>query len=398
MPGSPVGYVLIPLNRTGWLASSNDVYYGAAANVLDGNNSTIWATNGTIPCWCTIDMANPTPSGYGGNSISAPLIAGALTVVSVHWEGALGTPTISDGTNTYNAIVALQHPTVTLNLAIFAFVPVSTATFTITTTANNSFLQMIYQQFYGVSSVAVDASVSGTGSGASVSSGSLTTTNASDLLVATCCGYHNAAVFTAGSGWTAGPMINGADCGGLEYQQVSATGPYTGTFGYNSDYWVCIEVAFKGTTGAPPYPTFDTVTVLPRQDGWADDPGSITINVSNDGSTWTAVYSQTGIPLSASLKYFGPFSGGAVTYRYMQYYISVIATGARVYQGACEINVGTTVALYATAENVAPPITNANMGAMHQASASGRTIITAFNADVQAKHQLVKTAPVAPHH
>lgn len=133
-----------PLNRTGWVASSNDVYYGAAANAIDGNTSTIWATNGTMPCWLILDM---------------------LTAQ-----------------------------------------------------------------------------------------------------------------------------------------------------------------------------TFSEVTVLPRQDGYQDFPGSISIFVSDDGATWgTAVYSTTGLPNNSSLKLF---SFASQHHRYLQYEITAIASGARVYQGAAEVNVG----------------------------------------------------------
>lgn len=47
---------VIPLSRAGWVASSNDTVWGAASNAIDGNNSTFWATNGTIPCWLILDM------------------------------------------------------------------------------------------------------------------------------------------------------------------------------------------------------------------------------------------------------------------------------------------------------------------------------------------------------
>jgi hypothetical protein len=88
--------------------------------------------------------------------------------------------------------------------------------------------------------------------------------------------------------------------------------------------------------------TFDTVTVLPRQDGNLDFPGSIEIYVSDDGSTWgTAIYTASGLPNNATQKIFGPFSGGAVTHRWVKYNILSQASGARIYQGAAEINVGT---------------------------------------------------------
>lgn len=85
--------------------------------------------------------------------------------------------------------------------------------------------------------------------------------------------------------------------------------------------------------------TFNTLTYLPRQFSDPDFPGSIEIYVSSDGSTWgSPVYTQSGLPCDQTLKTFTfPFQ----TYRYLKFNILTPAVGARNFQGASEINVGT---------------------------------------------------------
>lgn len=85
--------------------------------------------------------------------------------------------------------------------------------------------------------------------------------------------------------------------------------------------------------------TFNALTYLPRQDGWLDFPGSIEIYVSSDGVTWgTPVFTASGLPNSASQQ---GFVFASQTFRYLKFNILSAAAGARVYQGAAEINVGT---------------------------------------------------------
>src|ERR1700694_5676417 len=55
----PVGTCSTPFVRTGWTATSSDVYSNnVPANVLDGNSSTVWTTgqNQVAGMYFTIDM------------------------------------------------------------------------------------------------------------------------------------------------------------------------------------------------------------------------------------------------------------------------------------------------------------------------------------------------------
>jgi hypothetical protein len=84
--------------------------------------------------------------------------------------------------------------------------------------------------------------------------------------------------------------------------------------------------------------TFTTFTHLPRQDAFQDYPGSIEIYVSTDGLTWgTAIYTQSGLPNTGTLK---TFTFSSQTKRWLKYNILSQASGARIYQGAAEVNVG----------------------------------------------------------
>lgn len=88
--------------------------------------------------------------------------------------------------------------------------------------------------------------------------------------------------------------------------------------------------------------TVDAVTVLPRQDGFHDNPGSIEIYMSTDGTTWgSPVYTQSGLPDNNTLKTF-TFPGGAVTKRYLKYQTLSEAAGSRLFTSVAEINAGST--------------------------------------------------------
>jgi hypothetical protein len=114
--------------------------------------------------------------------------------------------------------------------------------------------------------------------------------------------------------------------------------------------------------------TFSIVTLLPRQDGWVDDPGSVQILWSDDGTTFTQVYSVTGLACTSNLLTFGPFPGGPVTHRYVKYNCTVHATGSSIYDRVSVTNQdggGWTVAALGFASTAGDTF-NADTGTLRQ--------------------------------
>src|SRR5262245_36509186 len=123
------------------------------------------------------------------------------------------------------------------------------------------------------------------------------------------------------TGWTA--TVDDASFGAAN----NALDGNTGTFWANNGAfptWIIVDMKTPQT--------FDAIQVLPRQDGFADYPGSIEIYLSTNGTTWgTAVYTQSGLPNTNTQKTF-PLPS-VVTYRWFKYQILSPAAGARNFQG-----------------------------------------------------------------
>jgi len=315
MPIPPYSYTIVPLNRTGWGTTASDVTFGAASNAIDGSTGTIWATNGSFPAWIVLDMGAPVANSRSGWSILAVDSTAGGYPASNMLDANAGTIWSSNGGT--SGFISLDFG--------------SAQTF------NNVGLQTRPSSNQG-SPNAFDVYVSTDG----ISWGSIVASFIGDA------GTANALTYYA---------LPAAQT--KRYLKIQVNSVYTPPSN------VVLAEIYTANAGA--IPTFDTVAVLPRQDGFLDFPGSIEIYVSTDGSTWgSAVYTASGLANDATQKTFGPFSGGAVTKRYVKYNILSAASGARVYQGAAEINVGTNSPLYITAANTRQPITPSASGAFHQ--------------------------------
>jgi hypothetical protein len=117
--------------------------------------------------------------------------------------------------------------------------------------AVNSFGTIYIHEYAGIDKASpLDVSKSAIGTGRAMSSGSVTTTNASDLLFGA--GASRNTVTKAGSGWTTRSAASGNR---TEDRNVTTTGSYAATATQNGSAWVMQLVAFKADHGETTPPT-----------------------------------------------------------------------------------------------------------------------------------------------
>ena len=176
--------------------------------------------------------------------------AGNLIVVFVIWDNP-GAVTVSDTRgNTYTAATARQNWGNNWSAQVFYASGISAGSNTVTATFGTSIKSfgIVYlHEYSGLASVSpVDASSSGVGTTALMSSGAVTTTQPNDLLFAA--GASDNVVTGAGTGFT--KRLTGFD-NLTEDRLVPSTGSYEGTATQNGSTWAMQAVAFKAASGAP---------------------------------------------------------------------------------------------------------------------------------------------------
>jgi hypothetical protein len=278
-----------PLSRANWLATSNDASNGAASNAIDGNLSTIWGTNQTLPCWITLDMAPTILPRTGWAVLGTDSTAGGYPGSNVLDGNPSSIWSSSGGGSGY----------ISLDM--------------------------------GASGAAYDTLLIQNRADA----GGLGSLNSFSVFVSADGVTWGTAIATF-TGNSTPSQINTFALGG-SYTQRYLKIQVASVFGASN---IVIAEIWTANNSAPPAPpTFNAITYQGRQDGPQDFPGSIQVFVSADGVTWgTAVFSQSGLPNTPLLQGFG-FS--SQTARYLRLQINSPAVGARNYQGAAEINVGT---------------------------------------------------------
>jgi glucose/arabinose dehydrogenase len=146
-------------------------------------------------------------------------------------------------------------------------------------TAISSFGAIYIHEYAGVDKVSpLDVSTSAIGMSRAMSSGSVTTTNASDLLFGA--GASSSSVTRAGSGWTSRSSASGNR---TEDRNVTTTGSYAATATQNGNAWVMQLVAFKSDPGEATGPT--VAITSPANNAQVND----IINVTADASDNTGV-------------------------------------------------------------------------------------------------------------
>ena len=255
---------------------------GAASNAL---SFTVTAA----PPITFVQTNYATPQG-GSTVVGVPFAgaqtAGNLNVVVVGWDDVVQTvQSVVDGKG--NVYARAVGPTVlagTATQSIYYAPNISGAaaganTVTVTFSGAATFPDVRIAEYGGLSlTTPVDVAVGASGTSALGSSGAVTTTNASDLLVGA--NYTLGVTSGPGAGYTARAITN-PDADILEDQVVGAVGSYSGTAPFTgATGWIMQLVAFRAAGGGIPAPT---VTSLAPTSGPVGTP--VTITGTNFGAT-----------------------------------------------------------------------------------------------------------------
>jgi chitodextrinase len=181
-------------------------------------------------------------------ALSAPTVAGNLVVVYLIWDNT-GSAFVSDSLgNTYaSAAGSTRWSNGKYSAQIFYVINLNGGPDTITATfatSVNSFGIVYAHEYSGVRQTApLDVTVAAIGTSGSLSSGSATTTNDTELLFAG--GVSASFVTSPGAGYTARATSQGNM---TEDKMVSAKGSYSATASNSGGAWAMQMVAFKGMT------------------------------------------------------------------------------------------------------------------------------------------------------
>jgi glucose/arabinose dehydrogenase len=206
------------------------------------------ATAAATPTFVQVRAKEVTSGTTNRLAFSSANTAGDLIVVYAIWSNT-GSTTVSDSRgNAYSTAAARTTWGGTSSAQVFYARNVAAGANTVTVThatAVNSFSAIYIHEYSGIDKVSpVDVTQSAIGTGSAMNSGSVTTTNAADLLFAA--GASNAAITAGGSGYTARSSAFGNR---TQDRRVTATGSYNATGTQNGGAWVMQLVAFKADPG-----------------------------------------------------------------------------------------------------------------------------------------------------
>jgi hypothetical protein len=176
--------------------------------------------------------------------------AGNLIAVYVVWDNSSSVALSDSNGNTYTAATARETWGGNWSAQVFYASQILKGTNTVKATFSTgitSFGILYLHEYSGLAGVSpVDVSASAIGTSASMSSGSVTTSQANDVLFAA--GASDSTVTSPGTGFTA--RLTGY--GNLtEDRTVTTTGSYAGTASQNGITWVMQLVAFRVASGGP---------------------------------------------------------------------------------------------------------------------------------------------------
>ena len=293
--GSTAGGTAVTITGTNFASGAAMTFGGTAAtNVVVVNSTTITATTpahaaGAITVTVTVNSqsgsltngftyngavaiayvqgnyATPqTPQTTVSVKFNAAQIAGDLNVVVVGWNDS--TATVSAVVDTAgNAYTRAVGPTVQAGIEsqsiyyaknIAAAAGANTVTVTFSTAAVSPDIRIL--EYSGADPAnPVDVTAASSGNSATSSSGSVTTTNATDLLF----GANFVQTITSGpgSGFTS-RLLTTPDGDIAEDRMVTATGSYSATAPLSSGQWIMQMVAFRTPSGTGTSPTVSSVS------------------------------------------------------------------------------------------------------------------------------------------
>jgi glucose/arabinose dehydrogenase len=173
---------------------------------------------------------------------------GNLIVVYAIWSNTNSASVSDSGGNAYTAAGPRTTWGTNWSAQVFYAKNIAGGSNTVTVTfatAVNSFGTIYIHEYAGIDKASpLDVSTSAIGTSRAMSSGSVTTTNASDLLFGA--GASRNTVTKAGSGWTTRSAASGNR---TEDRNVTTTGSYAATATQNGSAWVMQLVAFKADPG-----------------------------------------------------------------------------------------------------------------------------------------------------
>ena len=263
-------------------------------SVRNGGNNT---ANTTVTCTLNSVVANNFLV-FGGASQNS---SGAITV-----QDSNGTPSSTDLPASTKMAVFHEYTAAS-----------GTHTFTFTRTITGYDFYCFAAEFSGMGT-ALDTSNIGDGAIPSMTSPTITTTNASDLLIGYAVGDQGSSpVPTAGAGWT---LLKSSNYGGAddasEYRIVSSTGNYTATYTFpGSAGGPSGILAYQQSTDttAPSVPTNLSATAISSSQinlSWSastDDVGVVGYKIYRNGTQITTTtntnYSDTGLTPSTIYSY-----------------------------------------------------------------------------------------------
>ena len=232
-------------------------------------------------------------------TFSQAQVAGDLNVIVVGWNDATAqvTSVLDTKGNSYVPAVGPTIQSGTATQVIYYATGIAPAvaganSVTITFNTAAAYPDIRIAEYSGISQTSpVDVFSAAQGSGATSSSGSVTTTNANDLLVGANLVQHTTT--GAGSGFTA-RVITSPDSDILEDSIVATTGTYGATAAVSGGSWIMQMVAFRAAS------TSSAIKLV--QHGSVDNGGSVTSSavialsgvISGDLLTCTLTYGNSG--------------------------------------------------------------------------------------------------------
>ena len=248
-------------------------------------------------------------------AFSSANTAGNLVVATVFWNNTGAVTVVDSRGNAYASVAPRRTWGSNWSEQTFFAKNVAAGPNTVTATFATSIAgwAIVYvHEYAGIDKLKpLDGTVGAIGSAAAMSSGSLTTTVAGDLLFAA--GASTGSVTAAGAGWTTRSTVSGNR---TQDRTAAAPGPYSATATQNGSGWVMRMVAFRPEspdTTAPSIPTGLTAAAISTTQinlSWlasTDNVGVTGYKVYRNGSqvaTATATtYQDTGLTAATTYTY-----------------------------------------------------------------------------------------------
>ena len=252
-------------------------------------------------------------------AFSSANTAGNLLVVYAIWDNTSAASISDTRGNTYASVApASRWKGSAWSSQVFYAKNVAGGANTVTLslgTAVSSWSVVYVHEYSGIDKVSpIDVSVAGTGTSSAMSSGSATTTNATDLVFGA--GASDKTVNGGGTGFTSRLTTYGNR---TQDKRVTTTGANSSTGNQNGAAWVMHMVAFKADPGAPADTTPPTaptaLTATPAsttQINLAWNPSSDNVSVAGYkvfrngtqvGTPGTTLFQDTGLTPSTSYSY-----------------------------------------------------------------------------------------------